>query len=375
MARHTREPGSPPAKGASMSSAASPARAWTRMPPAKLLPELGLGLAYNAAIGLFLTAVTSYSLTINLVYTQFIGFSIYAVVRAFCLVLDQPRPGWVIAALGIPLGGIAGFALATWVRGFTLAQVLQAHPDVVRVTTATVLIFGILAIWHFHDEARMLEAEAEARAERLRRSEQEALAARTELALLQAQIEPHFLFNTLSNVVGLVDTDAAAARSMLLDLTALLRVSLARTRQSEVTLGEELELLRAYLGIMGVRMGERLHWHIDAPPDTLDARLPPLLVQPLVENAVRHGIEPAPAGGELTVRCRGGDMLVVEVVNSGCVFTPGAEDGVGLANVRRRLGACHGEAAALELEPHGGGGLTARIRLPFKPHEPAPDHR
>jgi signal transduction histidine kinase len=347
----------------------------TRMPLAKLLQELGLALAYNTAVGLYLTAVTSYSLSTNLIYTQFVGLAIYAAMRGSCQLFDQPRPGWGNAALSIPLGGFVGFALATWVKGLTLDEVLQAYPDVALITTATVLIFGILAVWHFHDEACMLEAQAEARAERLRRSEQEALTTRTELALLQAQIEPHFLFNTLSNVVGLIDTDPAAARGMLLDLTALLRVSLARTRQSEVTLGEDLELLRAYLGIMAVRMGERLRWHVDAEPDTLDTRLPPLLVQPLVENAIRHGIEPAPAGGELSIRCRGSDMLVVEVENSGCVFAPGAQEGIGLANVRERLRACHGEGAALELEPREGGGLTARIRLPFKLHEPAPDHR
>jgi sensor histidine kinase YesM len=375
MAPHARGPGSLPATGQPRSSADGPARTQTRMPLAKLLPELALVLAYNAAVGLFLTVVTRYGLSINLVYTQFIGLSIYAVVRGSCLLLHLPRPGWGIAALAIPLGGLVGFALATWIRGLTLTEVVHAYPDVAVITTATVLIFGILAVWHFHDEARMLEAQAEARAERVRRSEQEAAAARTELALLQAQIEPHFLFNTLSNVVGLIDTDADAARRMLLDLTALLRVSLARTRQSEVTLAEELELLRAYLGIMAVRMGERLRWQIDAEPDTLNARLPPLLVQPLVENAIRHGIEPAPAGGELTVRCRGGDMLVVEVENSGCVFSLDAQEGIGLANVRRRLRACHGETAALELEPRDDGGLTARIRLPFKHHAPAPDHR
>lgn len=339
----------------------------TRMPLARLLQELGLVVSYNAAVGLYLTAVTRYGLSINLVYTQFIGFAIYAAVRGSSLLLDQPRPGWINAALSIPLGGLVGFALATWVRGLTLAEVLQAYPDVMSITTATVLIFGVLAVWHFRDEAFMLEAQAEARAERLRRSEQEALATRTELALLQAQIEPHFLFNTLSNVVSLVDTDPDAARRMLLDLTALLRVSLARTRQSEVTLGEELELLRAYLGIMATRMGSRLAWHIDAEPATLSARLPPLLVQPLVENAVRHGIEPKPEGGHLSIRChRAGKALVIEVDNYGNAFAPGPNEGVGLANVCARLRNCYGERAALELEPHDGGGLLARIRLPLE---------
>lgn len=348
----------------------------TRIPLSKLLPELGLVLSYNAAIGLFLTVVTPYSLLTNLVYTQFIGMSIYAAVRGYCLLLDQPRPGLASTAIGIPLGGFVGFALASWTMGYTLAGALATHPDVASISVATALMFGVLGVWHFHDEARMLEAQEEARAERLQRMEQEAAAARTELALLQAQIEPHFLFNTLSNIVGLIDTEPAAARRMLIDLTALLRTSLARTRRADVTLGEEIELLRAYLGIMAVRMGERLRWHIDTQPGTPDARLPPLLVQPLVENAIRHGIEPAAAGGELTIGCRReGDSLVIEVDNTGCPFVPGPSVGVGLANVRRRLAACHGGLGTLELEPHAGGGVMARIRLPFDHHDPASDHR
>jgi hypothetical protein len=348
----------------------------TRMPLNQLLHDLGLALVYNAAVGLFLTAVTSYSLSTNLVYTQFIGFSIYAVVRGSCQLLDQPRPGWGNAAFGIPLGGLVGFALATWVKGFTLAEVLQVHPDVASITAATSLIFGVLAVWHFHDEARMLEAQAEARAERLQRIEQEALASRTQLALLQAQIEPHFLFNTLSNVVGLIETQPTVARTMLLDLTALLRTSLARTRQPMVTLGEELDLLRAYLGIMTVRMGSRLDWQIDAAPDVLTARLPPLLVQPLVENAIRHGLEPKADAGRLSIRCqRRGDMLDIEVTDNGLGFGGDINDGTGLANVRQRLAATCGSESSLSLTAHPAGGIIARLRLPFHDHEPAPADR
>jgi len=348
----------------------------TKLSLSKLLLELLLVLVYNAAIALFLTAVTAFAWSINFVYAQFIGFAIYGAVRASHLIWGHDRPGWINAVLGIPLGGAVGFTLATWTEGFTLGEVLRTYPDGAIVSGATALIFGVLAVWHFRDEARLLEAQAEARAERLRRSEQEALATRTELALLQAQIEPHFLFNTLSNVVGLVDTDPAAARCMLLDLTALLRVSLARTRRTDVTLEEELELLRAYLGIMAMRMGDRLDWRVDAEPATLAAHLPPLLVQPLVENAVRHGIEPEPEGGRLAIHCRrAGEVLVIEVDNSGGVFAPKSQEGVGLANVRERLRSCYGNRAAIELEPHDGGGLTARIRLPFDDHVRAPDHR
>ena len=342
------------------------------MPLTKLLHDLGLALVYNTAVGLFLTAVTPYSLSTNLVYAQCVGFAIYAAVRVSCRLLDLPRPGLISAAIGIPLGGLVGFALATWVKGFTLAEVLETHPDVALITTATALIFGILAIWHFHDEARMLEAQAEARAERLQRVEQEALASRTQLALLQAQIEPHFLFNTLSNVVGLIEAQPTVARTMLLDLTSLLRTSLARTRQPIVTLGEELDLLRAYLGIMAVRMGDRLRWQIEADDTALALHLPPLLVQPLVENAIRHGLEPKAEGGHLAIRCRHeADMAIIEVEDSGCGFVDTADaDSVGLANVRERLRAYYGSAASLTIESNAFGGVTACLHLPWSAHAP-----
>jgi signal transduction histidine kinase len=347
-----------------------------RIPLSKLLQELALALGYNTAVGLFLTAVTPYDLLTNLLYTQCVGLSIYAAARGSCLLLGRPWHGPIGAAIGIPLGGLVGFVLATWTKGLSPAEVVQAHPDVVSITAATALIFGVLALWHFHDEARMLEARAEAEAERLRRIEQEALAARTQLALLQAQIEPHFLFNTLSNVVGLVDTNAPAARQMLLDLTALLRTSLARTRRPIVTLGEELDLLRAYLGIMAVRMGARLSWQIDAPAELLGARLPPLLVQPLVENAIRHGMEPKAGNGHLTIRCRhDGGMLDIEVRDDGPGFKADIAEGTGLANVRQRLAAACGPEASLSLKSNPGGGVIARLHLPYRDHEAAPADR
>jgi sensor histidine kinase YesM len=254
----------------------------------------------------------------------------------------------------------------------TLTEAVTHESNGLLVAGATAALFGAIGTWYFHDEARFQEAQSEVRAERLRRIEQESLATRSELAILQAQIEPHFLFNTLSNVVGLIDTDPAAARKMLLDLTALLRTTLARTRKPVVTLGEELDLLRAYLGIMAVRMGPRLAWEIDADPEVLSAWLPPLLVQPLVENAIRHGLEPKPEGGRLIIRCRRRDgFLDVAVEDTGCGFPDDAADGLGLANVRKRLQAAGGDEAALTLTIAPGGGVTAALRLPFVDHEPA----
>jgi signal transduction histidine kinase len=338
--------------------------------------DLLLVAAYDTAIGLFLATLTRYGLATNLLYAHCIGTCIYLAVRGPGLLRGRMRVEWRHGLVGIPLGFAAGFALATRANGMTIAEILQRETEAVTIGALTAALFGVLGTWHFHDEAQVREARAEAEAERLRRIEQEALAARTQLALLQAQIEPHFLFNTLSNVVGLVDTDAPAARQMLLDLTALLRTSLARTRRPIVTLGEELDLLRAYLGIMAVRMGERLSWQIDAPAELLGARLPPLLVQPLVENAIRHGLEPKTGNGHLTIRCRhDGGMLDIEVRDDGPGFKADSAEGTGLANVRQRLAAACGPEASLSLKSNPGGGVIARLHLPYRDHEPAPADR
>jgi sensor histidine kinase YesM len=327
-------------------------------------------LAYNTAIAVFLTAVTDYPWWVNFIYSQAIGCSIAATLSLSCRLRRRSRPNWNDVLVGLPFGAALGVTLGTWGNGFSLTTVFRLYPGAMLMAVATALVFGAIAAFYAHSRTRLREAEALAQAERLRRLEQEAAASRTELRLLQAQIEPHFLFNTLSNVVSLIDTDPAAARGMLLDLTALLRTALARTRRPAVKLGEELDLLRAYLGIMGRRMGPRLIWRIDADPATLEAQVPPLLVQPLVENALQHGLEPKPAGGTLLLSCRRvGKRIEIAVADDGVGFceqsaTSMANAGVGLDNVRRRLQSCYGGAATLRLDANPEGGVTARLSLP-----------
>src|SRR6187402_1218133 len=130
--------------------------------------------------------------------------------------------------------------------------------------------------------------------ERIERAERETTLAN--LRALQAQIEPHFLFNTLANVVSLVDSDPAAAKGMLESFNRFLRASLAATRTESTTLGEDAQLIAAYLEVLQVRMGRRLAWRIDVPVELAGFALPPMLLQPLVENAIRHGLEPKVEG-------------------------------------------------------------------------------
>jgi LytS/YehU family sensor histidine kinase len=203
------------------------------------------------------------------------------------------------------------------------------------------------------------------REEALARASHERRLVEANLQLLQAQIEPHFLFNTLSNILSLIRDEPAKAERMLEDLTRYLRASLQRTRSREVTLDDELTLLRAYLGIQQVRMGARLRFSIDVGPDLGGLSVPPLVIQPLAENAIRHGLEPLVDGGELKVLVRRrDDQLEIEISDSGPGMMATAVPSVGLGNVRARLRALYQDSASLTLHPNQPRGLTAKVVIP-----------
>lgn len=194
------------------------------------------------------------------------------------------------------------------------------------------------------------------------------LLAEAKLRTLQAQIEPHFLYNTLANVVSLIGADPARARHMLERLIDFLRASLAASRADHATLGSEIDLARAYLDLLTVRMGDRLRFRIDVAPACRDAVVAPMLIQPLVENAVMHGIEPKVAGGTVVVRARRIESgLCVEVRDDGVGLVPAAPrpgGGVGLSNLRERLRSLHGNNAQVQLLENQDGGVTSRLLLP-----------
>ena len=225
------------------------------------------------------------------------------------------------------------------------------------------LFFGLIGI------VAVLLAEridAEVKQRDLLNSEGERRAVEAHLKLLQAQIEPHFLFNTLANVGSLIDSDPALAKQLLERLNDWLRVALARARSEHATLGDELEMLENYLRIMQIRFGERLRWRIEVPDEARRAPFPPMLLQPLVENAVRHGIEPKLGGGEITIRAQRDDTgWRIEVSDSGLGLAEDAvTKGTGLANVRARLASLFGEAGCLTLNGNAEGGTTATLALP-----------
>jgi LytS/YehU family sensor histidine kinase len=169
----------------------------------------------------------------------------------------------------------------------------------------------------------------------------------------------------LANVKRLYETAPQRGREMLVSLIDYLRAALPSMRQTGSTLKRELELARAYLTILQMRMGERLRFTIDAEPALLAAEVPPLVLGTLIENAIKHGLSPLPEGGGIAIRARSdGEQIRIEVRDNGRGFTGHAGSGVGLANIRSRLAALHGASAGLELRANAPHGVIASVVLP-----------
>ncbi len=337
----------------------------TRARPIPYLRQLGLTVVFNTAIALFILAVVPVTFAGCFVTSQAIGLSILTVSWAVLLLRPQTSKP-VAAAIAVPAGAAFAVALLALTGAGSLSSQLASNPRAIGGMLGGGLLFGTAVSWYFHSAERLAESEARLREELLERVTGEQRLTEANLKLLQAQIEPHFLFNTLSNVLHLIDEKPADARRMLENLTAYLRASLQRTRAGPTTLGEELELVRAYLEIQAVRLGERLRWEIQAAPELRHVELPPLLLQPLVENAVRHGLEPKPGGGAITVRAElTGQELRLEVADTGLGMAETSPAGVGLANVRARVEELGGGRGELVLRPNRPQGLAVTITFPI----------
>jgi len=212
-------------------------------------------------------------------------------------------------------------------------------------------------------EVKAAQATEAAESEALKRQVVEA-----RMAAMQAQVEPHFLFNTLASIDHLIETDPARASKMQKNLIALLRASMPTLREADTNLGRELAVIRPYLEILKVRMEERLQTEIQVPDGLLSAEFPPMMLQSLVENAIKHGLEPKPEGGTLTVAAEiVHGKLAVSVADTGLGFGKAATagTGVGLTNIRERLQLLYGNRAQLTVTENAAGGTTVAITLPY----------
>jgi two-component sensor histidine kinase len=200
--------------------------------------------------------------------------------------------------------------------------------------------------------------------------------AQARLSALQAQLHPHFLFNALNAVATLIRANPAAALETLTSFSDLLRLALSQSEKHEIPLREDLQFLESYLEIQQVRLGDRLRVERDVDPAALDCLVPALLMQPLVENALRHGIEPSPNPGtvQFTVRVVG-EKLVLTIADNGVGLAvsqaANSMPGIGLANLRTRLTTLYGNNQLLEVGPNPGGGVLVRVELPCRTEPPA----
>jgi len=183
------------------------------------------------------------------------------------------------------------------------------------------------------------------------------------------QLNPHFLFNSLHSISALMHQNVEAADRMIARLSELLRAALAGSDTQEVTLREELDFVRRFLEIEQIRFGERLSVKMEIAPNTLDALVPNLILQPLVENAIRHGIEPRARPGRIELKSeRANGVLALAVSDNGDGLVSGEQpvEGVGLSNTRARLRTLYGDEHSLKLCPRQGGGMLVRLTIPVR---------
>jgi signal transduction histidine kinase len=268
-----------------------------------------------------------------------------------------------------------GLAVLAAIAGCVVASVVRYLVGATPESEGAAFMFRVFVSWLA--PAAMLTAGCvlylrakatrdEANEAALRNAALEQQRSESRLRLLQAQIEPHFLFNTLSNIRRLCQNDAAGGRAMLAQLSRYLRAALPKIREKDATLGDEIELVSAYLGVQAIRMGERLQVVIRVPPALLDAHVPSMMLATLAENAIKHGIAPLTDGGAIVVAAsRRGDSLLLSVADTGKGFDAVSGSGVGLANIRARLAALYGAGAALRLEANAPRGVVATVVLPW----------
>lgn len=271
---------------------------------------------------------------------------------------------WFVLAVFMLLALLAGI----WVETVFWPPLTASHaawilPAVLIVFVFATILPAAIDLEITHRTQASLAAEASKH-----NLERQVLEAR--LAALQGQIEPHFLFNTLANARALIHQDAARAEQMLNHLIAYLRAAMPDMRQSSTTLGQELDRAAAYLKIFQIRLGTRFQYAVQASDELRACLIPPLAIMSLVENAIKHGVEPQPGEARIDIRASSeAGKLLITVSDNGRGFQDELGSGVGLLNVQERLLALFGEQAELQLQPGEKGGVCASISLPARTSE------
>jgi sensor histidine kinase YesM len=340
-----------------------------RMTARSAVTSLLYTFVFDTIIALFLTAMKfGGGFLVNFAISQSIGLSCCTCVLAafHFFPSDKPVLQAIRVAVALLIGSLGGSFLGASVSGMGSAVIFEKH-GLYQLLILGVM-FGSIVTYFLSSREQMAESRAQIQEEQIKRLTSEKKAAEAHLKLLQAQIEPHFLFNTLSNVLNLLDNDVEKGKSMLVDFTRYLRTSLAKIRGQFTTLGHEMEMIRAYLNIFKVRMGDRLKFRIELPGHLTDVAFPPMLLQPLVENAIKHGLEPKIEGGEIRVTAeQKNGILRLAVVDTGMGIRRENHSGLGLSNVRERLVSLYDHCAKFILEENQPCGVIAILEVPHEP--------
>ena len=294
-----------------------------------------------------------------------VGGCIFAAVAAAAsLQAGSGVSGHLLILGSLVLGASAGEGLLA-MRGALPPDVPAA--GILLAKTARWLVLGGLAYAAYVYHRRAADAAARAHESRLNGIQLERQMAEARLQSLRAQIEPHFVFNTLANVHRLYQTDPGRGRSMLANFLAYLRAALPQMRRDETTLQHEVDLTRAYLDVLQVRMGERLRFRLDTPEALGALSFPPFALSTLTENAIKHGLNPLPGGGTIEISARVENRtLRVEVTDTGMGLKQSGGSGAGIANLRARLAALYGNEASLNIEANVPRGIRATITMPVR---------
>ena len=316
---------------------------------------------------------------VPLVYSVSIGVSSWLFIDfGRHLFRSAAETGWPAGYQGVLLcliGTLGGYALGTLIAdGWFGWSSWDAHGRAqLPLSILITVLAGIAVTYYFYTRSRATFFQ-----NRMKEASRQAGEAR--LKLLEAQLEPHMLFNTLANLRALIGIDAVRAQTMVDHLNGYLRATLSGSRATWHPLATEFARLDDYLQLMVIRMGARLHFTLTLPDELRAVPVPPLLLQPLVENAIRHGLEPRVQGGHITVRALpDGDWLQLEMADTGVGFDPSARpanDGgshFGLTQVRERVAAAYEGRGQVTLTSKPGEGTTIRLRLPLAPALAQPD--
>jgi signal transduction histidine kinase len=326
-------------------------------------------LAASSVIAALLTLMQGFKVSWSeeLLASNAIGLAIWGVVRLVRIISGNRLGLMPTLVISLPIGVIIGGEIAALFGVYDFIGEYAAHPMESWKSIGVIALLAASASAFVVASSNATRYRLELEIEQRRLADANRAQAVAELAVLQAQIEPHFLFNTLAHVQSAIDQDPAIGKKILENLIRYLRGTLRRTRSTAYSLTDERDLIEALLDIASIRIGPRLRSTVSIADEVGKAVLPPLLLQPLVENAIKHGIEPAIDGGEIRVEGeRIDDALVLRVIDTGVGMDAAGPEGVGLANVRARLASLYGDKGRLTLQPHPKRGVIAELRLPLR---------